>query len=266
MDRVTILGARGSVPRAGSEFARFGGDTTCILAELAGEALLLDAGTGLMNCPLPPAPEDRPLSLLLSHFHTDHLLGLALSPLLMDGRNHLHIYAGGRDAAEAEALLDRMFSPPLWPVRLRDLPAEVRFLPLPERLQLGALTVETAPGFHPGGVTLMKLSGGGHTVVFMPDCTVTDENLPALAEFARDCDLLLCDGQYSDEEWAFRSSFGHSTWSRAVRLALVCQAKKLRIIHHDPYHTDRMLAEAQAQLTARYPDFGFAQDQEVIVL
>ena len=266
MDRVTLLGTRGSIPRAGADFALFGGDTTCVQVELAGEFILLDAGTGLMNCVLPPAAWHRPIPLLLSHFHTDHLLGLTLSPLLMEAGNHIHIYAKGRDTAETEALFDRVFSPPLWPVHLDQLPAQVVCRRLPERLLLGSVTVETAAGSHPDGVTLIKLRGNGRTVVFIPDCTITDGIFPALAEFARECDLLLCDGQYSDEEWIRRSSFGHSTWNRAVQLALACGAKRLRIIHHDPFHTDRMLAEAHRELAARHPGFGFALAKEVIEL
>ena len=53
LDTVTILGTRGSIPRAGQEFTRYGGDTICVLVELAGETILLDAGTGLLNCDIP---------------------------------------------------------------------------------------------------------------------------------------------------------------------------------------------------------------------
>jgi phosphoribosyl 1,2-cyclic phosphodiesterase len=266
MDIVTILGTRGSVPRAGKAFSRYGGDTTCVQVELAGENILLDAGTGLLNCTLPNGTAEKPIPLLLSHFHTDHLLGLPLSPLLMDHTNHIDIYAQDRDLLNTEDRLDRIFSPPLWPVRLKGLPAQVNYREFPETLQLGAVTVETIEGCHPDGVTLMKLIGGGHSVAFLSDCTLTEDIFPSLVDFARDCSLLLCDGQYSDEEWISRSSFGHSTWSLAVRLGLACGAERIRIIHHDPFHTDDMLEEAALRLSAMHPDCGFARAGEEIIL
>ena len=48
---ITILGARGSVPVSGPAFSRYGGATTCIFVKLAGQLLVLDAGTGIMNLP-----------------------------------------------------------------------------------------------------------------------------------------------------------------------------------------------------------------------
>ena len=230
LDTVTILGTRGSIPRAGQEFTRYGGDTICVLVELAGETILLDAGTGLLNCDIPGGTEEKPIPLLLSHFHADHLLGLPMAPLLMDTDNHIDIYAQSRAGMDAEERIERFLSPPIWPVTLELLPAWIRYRELPNTLQLGAVTVETMEGCHPDGVTLMKLRGGGKSIVFLTDCTYTEDIFPKLTGFARGCDLILCDGQYSDEEWKTRSAFGHNTWKRAAQLGLACGAKKIRII------------------------------------
>lgn len=266
LDTVTILGTRGSIPRAGQEFTRYGGDTICVLVELAGETILLDAGTGLLNCDIPGGTEEKPIPLLLSHFHADHLLGLPMAPLLMDTDNHIDIYAQSRFGMDAEERIERLVSPPIWPVTLELLPAWIRYRELPNTLQLGAVTVETMEGCHPDGVTLMKLKGNGKSIVFLTDCTYAEDIFPKLTGFARGCDLMLCDGQYSDEEWKTRSAFGHSTWNRAAQLGLACGAKKIRIIHHDPFHTDRMLEEAEPQLSALHPDCSFALAREEIKL
>ncbi len=266
MDSVAILGTRGSVPRADAEFSHYGGDTVCVRVELAGETILLDAGTGLMNCTLPAGPAHKPISLLLSHYHTDHLIGLPLSPLLLNEEMQLVILGRGRDGRSAEALIDRVFSPPFWPVRIRQLPAQVSFRELPGSIQIGAVTVATMDGCHPDGVTLMKLSSGEKRIVYLPDCEVTEELFPPLVEFAKGCSLLLCDGQYSDEEWELRRGFGHSSWNRAVQLGLACGAERIRIIHHDPFHTDAMLAGVEPNLTALHPDCGFALAREEIEL
>ena len=266
MDTVTILGTRGSMSSVGSEYARFGGNTTCVLLRLAGEFIVLDAGTGLMECPVPVGDVKKQVKLLLSHPHADHLVGLPLSPLMMDRGVHIDFYSKTRVGLDAKAQIARLVSPPLWPVGIEALPADIDFHELPDRLVMGGVAVDVMEGCHPGGVSLMRLSADGQSVVFIPDCTLTDELFPQLIEFSRGCSLLLCDGQYSDEEWPYRSKFGHSTWNQAAQLGVDCGAKRVRIIHHDPTHTDAFLMEASQQLNALHPDCSFAMDREEIVL
>ena len=266
MDTVTILGTRGSVSSVGSEYVRFGGNTTCVLLDLAGEFILLDAGTGLMECPVPAGDRKKQIKMLLSHPHADHMVGLPLSPLMLDPEVHIDFYSKTRGGLDAKAQIDRLVSPPLWPVVIDDLPAEIVFHELPDRMEFGAVTVELMEGCHPGGVSLMKLCGNGHSVVFVSDCTLTDELFSRLIPFARNCSLLLCDGQYSEEEWATRSGFGHSTWTRAAQLGAACEAQRVRIIHHDPNHTDAFLMEASMQLVALHPNCSFATAREEIIL
>ena len=267
MDSITILGCRGSVPRAGTAFSKYGGNTSCVLVSLAGETLFLDAGTGLMEPDYPSAGTGKKVSLLLSHTHADHLLGLPLCPLLMDPAGALDIYLRSRGGLSPAAQLERYVSPPLWPVRLEQLPARVTVRELPTApFSIGNVRIESMEGVHPGGVTLLRLSGNGHSVVYASDCTLTPAILPALVKFAKDCDLLLCDGQYSQEEYWARPNFGHSSWNMAGELGERCGAKQTRIIHHDPYHTDAFLDAAAPTLEALYPGAAFALDKEEIRL
>lgn len=71
MANVWILGSMGWMPSAGRQ-------TCCALVELEDELILLDAGTGVANlalCEDVVARHDR-LSVLLSHYHLDHVAGL----------------------------------------------------------------------------------------------------------------------------------------------------------------------------------------------
>jgi phosphoribosyl 1,2-cyclic phosphodiesterase len=45
--KITFWGVRGSIAVSGAEYARTGGNTTCIEVQHAGERLILDGGTGL---------------------------------------------------------------------------------------------------------------------------------------------------------------------------------------------------------------------------
>ena len=262
-DQVIILGARGSMPVGNAAFSRYGGATTSVLLRLGGQTAVLDAGTGLLD--LPPESAALPeLPVLLTHLHLDHLLGLPLCPYLFaraDGR--MTVYSGVHDGETARDVLSRLYAPPLWPVPVAD---QLCFRSLEPDFTIGSLRVETLPGVHPNGVNLLRLSAGGKRVVFATDCTLTPAFLPAVTEFARDCDLLLCDGQYSEEEFACRTSFGHSTWHMVALLAERCGAKAFRAVHHDPCHDDAYLDKVDDELRRSCPRGGVARQGEVISL
>jgi ribonuclease BN (tRNA processing enzyme) len=261
---------------SGAAYAAYGGATTCVLAHFAGRAVILDAGSGLMN--LPAELLDAPsLPLLLTHAHVDHLLGLPLCPYAMRRGARLEIYGRTRNGLDAEKQVRRFLAPPLWPVGPERLPAKIAFHDLPEDFHLGAdgrpalenaggVHVRTMEGAHPNGVSLLRLESGGKSVVLMTDCTLTERLWDAALEFARNCSLLLCDGQYSDAEWGVCSGFGHNTWTTAARFARECGARQARIIHHDPFHTDAMLDGAERELDSVCPGCAFAKEGELIVL
>ena len=265
-DAIHILGARGSVPVCDPPFARYGGQTTCFVLRLNGEAVILDAGSGMMELDRCLTPGENRASLLLTHPHADHLLGLPLCPAVLRPDFRLDVYAAARGGLSPEEQVSALLSPPLWPVDPSGLPADIRFHALPEALELGSLTVRSMEGCHPGGVSLLRISGSGKSVVLVTDCTLSEALLPRLTEFASGCDVLLCDGQYTDAEWETRAGFGHSTCRAAAALGKACGARKTVIIHHDPGHTDEMLDAAQAALKAEYPNCTFARAGEEVEL
>ena len=263
--RVTILGARGSVPVSGPAFARYGGATTSVLVQLGETSIVLDAGTGIMHLPAEVLAKPA-LTLLLTHAHLDHLNGLSMCPYVMEQGKALDIYAADQSGMPMEAVLQKLYSPPVWPVTPDQLAATLRYHDLPLAFSVGDVQVDSMEGVHPGGVRLLRLRRGGKTIVFATDFTLTEALRPAVAEFAGDCDLLLCDGQYSEAEWPARSGFGHNTWIAAATLGRDCSAKRTHIVHHDPTHCDAMLDAAAAEIRAVNPHSDFAREGEVISL
>lgn len=256
-DRALILGCRGSAPVSGRAFSVRGGATFCVLVRLSGQYIIVDAGTGILGLPR-DALEQPSLPLLLTHPHADHIIGLAMCPYLFREGARMDIYGRPREGLSVSEQLYRVFSPPIWPVSPEEISARVTYNTIDSDLVFGPVNVEVAEGVHTGGVSLFRISGGGKSVVVATDCTISDENEGSLADFARGCDLLLCDGQYSAEEWDSRSGYGHSTWEAAARLGKLAGAAKVRIVHHDPSRTDDMIASIEKELSARYPQCSFA--------
>lgn len=261
----TILGARGSVPVSGMPYSRYGGATTCVLLNFGGQFIILDAGTGILSLPESAMRQPR-LPLLLTHPHADHILGLPMCPYVMKREAQLDIYAVSRGGCDTREQICRLMSPPVWPVLPEMLPAKICFHDLPDTMRLGEVSIRVTEGNHPGGASVFRLEAEGCSVVFATDCTLTEDITPSLAAFAQDCDLLLCDGQYTDAEYAGFAGYGHSTWSMAAQLAQRCGAKQLRIVHHSPFRTDAELEFAAKALRAIDPAFDFAKEGEEIEL
>jgi phosphoribosyl 1,2-cyclic phosphodiesterase len=85
---VTFFGVRGSIASPGSDTARVGGNTSTIEVCCGESRIVLDAGTGLraLGQRILAKGESRSLTLLLSHYHWDHIQGLPFfTPLYLPG-------------------------------------------------------------------------------------------------------------------------------------------------------------------------------------
>jgi ribonuclease BN (tRNA processing enzyme) len=247
---VDLCGVRGSMPAAGTAFARVGGNTSCVALTGAGERgprLLLDAGTGLRNVGrlLGEAPFGG--SLLLTHLHWDHTQGLPFFTAgdRDDASVDVHLPASG-DAAHA---LDPLLSPPFFPITAAGLRGDWRFSALePGRFSVAGFDVVARHLPHPGGATFgLRVSDGHSSMAYVPDHGPLalgpgpdgwgpyHDDILALVEGV---DLLVHDAQVVPAELPAKAHFGHSTPGYAAELARRAGVGRLLLFHHDPWRTD----------------------------
>ena len=66
-----------------------------------------------------------------------------------------------------------------------------------------------------------------------------------LAKFARNCNLLIHDAQYTTEDYqdiyAPKQGYGHSTFEMAIDAQKQINAEKLVFFHYDPSYDDKKL-------------------------
>jgi phosphoribosyl 1,2-cyclic phosphodiesterase len=248
--RVDLCGVRGSMPAAGATFARVGGNTSCVAITPDGERgpqLLLDAGTGLRNVSqlLGEAPFRG--SLILTHLHWDHTQGLPFFTAgdRDDARVHVHLPAAG-DPAHA---LDRLMSPPYFPITPAGLRGEWRYSRLEEGvMSLDGLEVVAHRVPHPGGATFgLRVDDGRSSMAYVPDHgplalgAGPDGWGPyhdGILTLVDGVDVLLHDAQLVAADLPAKAEFGHSTVGYAVELARRAGVGRLLLMHHDPWRTD----------------------------
>lgn len=258
--KITILGVRGSIPTDGKEFSEFGGGTSCVLAETDSQAVFLDAGSGLLHA---PDIGDLPVSLLITHSHLDHIVGIPLSPLFLSGKK-VDLYLRTRDGLSAHEQISKLMNPPLWPVGTEAYPSEIVFHDPEFPFALGDIKVSGMEANHPGGSTIYRLEHNGRSLVYATDHEHNEEKQKELAEFAKDADLLLYDAQYTEEEYPKMKGYGHSTVAEGMRVFRESGAKRIMFVHHDPRHTDEMLRSMEK--AAGTESASFARAGDVITL
>ncbi|MDO4797874.1 MAG: MBL fold metallo-hydrolase [Coriobacteriales bacterium] len=260
--RLTVLGARGSVSVSGASYAAFGGATSCYAVQAGDELIILDAGTGIVHA---PAVDVRQATILVSHLHLDHLEGLGMYERLSRLGARTMLYLPVHSNQQALEALERLYSPPLWPLKLTEYGGELVVRAMPHTLRIGEVVATTIEGNHPGGCRVIKLCHNGQVIVYATDYEYEPSSFSRLAEFSRDADLLLFDAQYSDEQLRQRAGFGHSSADIGLELQRQSGAKHLLLTHHDPHSTDAMLAARERALLP-FPHASYAREGEVIEL
>jgi len=260
--RVTLFGTRGSLASPGPETARYGGNTSSV--EVRGEddaILVLDAGTGIRRIGMQvPAGISR-IDILLTHLHMDHIQGLGFFCPLYEAAISTHIWGPASSKLPLVRRLARYLSPPLFPVRLRDLPSVTcHDMPRPA-FAIGRFRIETCLVCHPNPTVGYRIADAQGTLAYLPDHEPaigrSDDRWPEPAwtsgyALAAGADLLIHDAQYTDQEYAERIGWGHSSYRHAFEFAAHVGAKELVPFHHDPAHDDATLDRLFAEAVDRH--------------
>lgn len=264
--KVKIWGPRGSIASPGDGTIRYGGDTACVSVETKdGDFLVLDAGTGIRSLGQGISNDIDCVYLLLTHLHMDHIQGLPFfAPLRRQGVE-VHIYGPTSTILGLNKRLSRYLSPPLFPVSLRELSADLHFHEEPSgTVKIGNFRVTAQLVIHPNPTVGYRIQYQDYVLTYIPD------HEPALGSrvFPRDCewtsgsalaegaDLLIHDAQYTDEQYLTRVGHGHSSIEQAIQFTALTGAKHLVTFHHDPSHDDDTLDQMMEQaLSEMRPDF-----------
>ena len=217
--KVKVWGARGSVPAPGPETVRYGGNTSASRSR---------SPTARSSCSTPArasaplglalAEPDRPLHILLTHLHLDHIQGLMFfaplfhpdseiviwgpaSPEAHPPRPHRPLHLGAADARRGPRAAVRRV---------------LRRVPRPASGRSARRPSAPARVTHRGPTLGYRITEDGASLVLHPRprararrarWTRSRTSGSPGFELARDADLLLHDCQYTDEEYP-RTSAG----------------------------------------------------------
>jgi phosphoribosyl 1,2-cyclic phosphodiesterase len=255
---VKFWGTRGSIPTPGSSTRTYGGNTSCVELRTESALVVCDAGTGLRELGLDLLRRGGDAitgHLFFSHAHWDHIQGFPFFAPAYLPQNTFVIYGSEVRERSMHSLLSGQMQSDYFPVEFSNLGARVLPGELTRGLQVGDVRVTSRRQWHPGSSLGFCFETQGRKVVYSTDneldLALTNEeecarDLSALrrlpedfVEFVRGADLLIADGQYTEDEYPKKRGWGHARATTVVDLAVAAGVRQLAITHHDPMHTDR---------------------------
>ncbi len=257
---VRLWGTRGSVASPGPDTVRYGGNTACVELRTASGLMVLDAGTGIRALGVSLRGYVGRIDLLLTHLHLDHLQGIGFFEPAFRPDCELHIWGPPSTTEDLRERLTRYLSPPLFPVRLRDLDPGVVLHDVPHGpFRIGDVSVVGDSIIHPGPTIGYRIDDGTGVLAYLPDHepALGAQRFPIDPEWtsghalASGADLLFHDAQYTTEEYDARVGWGHSSIEHAWAFAVQAKVRRLVTFHHDPSHSDDDLDALVGELQTR---------------
>ncbi len=257
---IKCWGSRGSISVSGKQYIKYGGDTTCIeITAKTGETIIIDAGTGMRRLGHSLIERDiKRYYLLFTHAHWDHILGIAFFRPLLYSKVSVMIQDREFSGIRTKNVLSEVMKKPFFPIGLKDLNADMKFeKSLNTSFSIGSVQIDTIPISHSGGGFGYKFEEDGKTFVFLTDNElghhhVEGKAFTAYLNFVKDADLLFHDGEYTQDEYKRRISWGHSSIQDVLDLAVKANVKKLGLFHLNQDRSDdqmdAIIRECQADL------------------
>lgn len=289
--KVKFRGVRGSYPIAKKEYLQYGGNTSCVEVRVGGHLIVLDAGTGLIDVgnellrdyiASGVKPEERTpvkATVLLSHIHLDHIQGFTFFRPLHIPSTILNVFGNvNYNETLSDELAGLLFGKS-FPLDLGDIAGNLNIrdineteavilrhgeAPIIKRIEkeddliVGEddvlITCYRSYAHPQEGVFIYKITYKGKSLVYATDKESYPGGDKKLTNFARGCNLLIHDAQYTTEDYLNsyvpKQGYGHSTFDMAIECQNQTDAEKLVFFHFDPEYDDGKLDSIKEQYKA----------------
>jgi phosphoribosyl 1,2-cyclic phosphodiesterase len=291
MMTIRFWGTRGSIASPGKSTVKYGGNTSCVEVRAGKQILIFDAGTGIRDLgnQLLNEFKSQPVTvhLFISHTHWDHIQGF---PFFMPAYNknfQIIVYGPPARDKSLKDLFKFQMDSEYFPVPLGGLNAQIVMQEVREPFRIDDLQITSFYMNHPAMTLAYKIFDGEKTFIFATDNEPYRYTLHAVRkdplasqygaeldqkfiEFISGADFVVCDAQYTLEEYRLKVGWGHSPIESVVEFAIKANVKQLALYHHDPSHddatVDAIVKHAQKLISTQKSSvqcFGAAEGMEI---
>jgi ribonuclease BN (tRNA processing enzyme) len=250
-----VAGCRGSIGVSGEQYRRYGGNTTSLYTLVEPDHyLVVDGGTGLRRLQHSLTPGPKRFTLLLTHYHWDHIQGLPMFAPFFDAANEVVIYGKDYEGSGPREIIDGIICPPWWPITLARATARVEYRIIGGSITVGSVAVEPIGLTHPQGSIGFRLTKE-RSIVIATDHEAGDREVDGrLVEATRGAQVLIHDAQYTPDEYrTLRVGWGHSDWESATTAAREAGVERLILTSHDPDRSDDGIDAIRSSARTLFP-------------
>ncbi len=280
--KIKFRGVRGSYPIANGNYLQYGGNTSCVEVHVNGHLIILDAGTGLIDTgnelmekyissglnPQERTPIEA--TVLISHIHQDHIQGFTFFRPLHIPTSKINVFGNVSYSQTLADELAQLLFGKSFPLDLGDIAGNLNIHditdtdgiilrhgsePIIKRIETDEDKIPQGDDVlitcyrsyaHPQeGVIIYKIAYKDKTLVYATDKESYLGGDKKLANFARGCNVIIHDAQYTTEDYLNtfvpKQGYGHSTFDMALECQKQVGAQKLIFFHFDPTYDDNKL-------------------------
>jgi ribonuclease BN (tRNA processing enzyme) len=259
---LTFYGVRGSTPCDGARYSRYGGNTSSVALEAPGHTpIVFDLGTGVREygdivtartiAELEANVANSPYlaSVLLTHLHWDHIIGLPFFTPAFRPDACIDVYGPAQADGSLGEVFAQVMRPPFFPITPSQLGGDVTFREAAnDEFGIGSAKVHSRWVRHTDPALGYRVELEGRSVTYIsdhgPGCVPDDPDdyiPPEVLELCDGVDVLIHDAQHTKAEYEVKRHFGHSTIEYAVHVAREAGVRTLALFHHCPTHSDHDL-------------------------
>ena len=280
--KIKFRGVRGSYPIANGNYLQYGGNTSCVEVHVNGHLIILDAGTGIIDTgnelmekyissglnPQERTPIEA--TVLISHIHQDHIQGFTFFRPLHIPTSKINVFGNVSYSQTLADELAQLLFGKSFPLDLGDIAGNLNIHditdtdgiilrhgsePIIKRIETDEDKIPQGDDVlitcyrsyaHPQeGVIIYKIAYKDKTLVYATDKESYLGGDKKLANFARGCNVIIHDAQYTTEDYLNtfvpKQGYGHSTFDMALECQKQVGAQKLIFFHFDPTYDDNKL-------------------------
>tara|TARA_Y100001970_G_scaffold38636_1_gene47629 strand:+ start:1719 stop:2522 length:804 start_codon:yes stop_codon:yes gene_type:complete len=265
--KCTFYGVCGSYPSISPDSLPIR-HTACVAIETNDFLVIFDAGSGIINLGHSIRDVSKPIFLLFSHFHYDHIIGLPYFSPLYDPRHNITILHP--NPKKINSILAKIFNSDFFPIPYSQLPKPIDVRPLdfckPYNFSIIPYSLN-----HPGGCLGYRFIYHDTSVIYATDNQLDTNNLNDFSTLFKCSSLLIHDCYFFDESQENLKTWGHTFLPDLLSLSLSSNIDHLCPFHFKPdinhaylnsmkHFVDSTLKEKQSPMSCTFAYDGFSID------
>ena len=253
-------GVRGSIPNPSKNTLGFGGNTPCVEVKTSKYQLIFDCGSGFSKVDF---SNDLQTILFISHFHHDHIQGLAFNSYHSDLNKKIILTSAHSNTQETYRKLNDYYKDPYFPVDFISIIDKFRFTEFEKVVSdFQDLDINSIDLNHPGNCSGYSITFEEKKFCYLLDNEYEDNQKNDLVAFCNFSDTIIWDGMFLESELLDKKGWGHSSVEQGIAFSNQIQIKNFLISHHAPWRTDTEIKKLQQSISSN--KVRFASENEVI--